>query len=237
LDIETRIELVCRPPTDEVLTIKQLRSLLETEDHPIAYNGWEPSGLVHLGTGVICAYKMKDFVQAGIRFKAYLSTWHAWLNNKLGGDLSLIKRAGDLFRHSWIALGVPKTGVEFVYSDELYDHLEYWSKTIRVAKELTLRRTRRTLEIAGRQKTEAHHVSDFLYTPMQIADIFHMEVKICQLGMDQLFVSTTTCYKAWKSQQSGRSRRAKKEKKPFRLQKCPRANPNHAYLSTTRRTQ
>jgi tyrosyl-tRNA synthetase len=185
LDIETKIELVCRSPTDEVLTVKQLRSLLQSEEHPIAYNGWEPSGLVHLGTGVICAYKMKDFVQAGIRFKAYLSTWHAWLNSKLGGDLGLIKKAADLFRHSWIALGVPKNAVEFIYSDQLYDDIDYWSKTIRVAKELTLRRTRRTLEIAGRQKTEAHRVSDFLYTPMQVADIFHMEVKICQLGMDQ----------------------------------------------------
>jgi len=28
-------------------------------------------------------------------------------------------------------------------------------------------------------------VSDFLYTPMQVADIFHLDVKICQLGMDQ----------------------------------------------------
>jgi tyrosyl-tRNA synthetase len=28
-------------------------------------------------------------------------------------------------------------------------------------------------------------VSDFLYTPMQVADIFHMRVKICQLGIDQ----------------------------------------------------
>jgi tyrosyl-tRNA synthetase len=128
---------------------------------------------------------MKDFVEAGIKYKAYLSTWHAWLNNKLGGDLKLIKKAGDLFRHSWIALGVPESGVQFIYSDELYDDLDYWSKTIRVAKELTLRRTRRTLEIAGRQETEAHRVSDFLYTPMQVADIFHMEVKICQLGMDQ----------------------------------------------------
>jgi tyrosyl-tRNA synthetase len=48
-----------------------------------------------------------------------------------------------------------------------------------------LRRTRRTLEIAGRQETEARYVSDFLYTPMQVADIFHLEVKICQLGLDQ----------------------------------------------------
>ena len=185
MDIETKLELICKPPTEEVLTPQDIRRILETEEHPIAYNGWEPSGLVHLGTGVICAYKMKDFVEAGIRFKAYLSTWHAWLNNKLGGDLKLIRKAADLFRHSWIALGVPGDKVEFIYSDELYDDLDYWAKTITIAKNLTIARTKRTLEIAGRKETEARYVSDFLYTPMQVADIFHMEVKICQLGMDQ----------------------------------------------------
>lgn len=185
MDIENRIELVCRSPTEEVLTPEDLRQLLETEEHPIAYGGWEPSGLVHLGTGNVCAYKMKDFVEAGIQFKAYLSTWHAWLNDKLGGDLKLIRRAADLFRHSWIALGVPEDKVEFVYSDELYDDLDYWAKTVTVAKSLSIARVTRTLEIAGRSETEARHVSDYLYTPMQVADIFHMKVKICQLGMDQ----------------------------------------------------
>jgi tyrosyl-tRNA synthetase len=185
LDIEERIELICRPPTEEVLTPDDLRHLLETEKHPVAYNGWEPSGLVHLGTGVICAYKMKDFAEAGIRFKAFLATWHGWLNNKLGGDLTLIRRAADLFRHSWIALGVPANKVEFIYSDEVYDDLNYWAKTVTVSKNLTIARTRRTLEIAGRNETDARYVSDFLYTPMQVADIFHLEVKICQLGMDQ----------------------------------------------------
>ncbi len=185
MDIETKIALINRLPTEEVLTAKDLRQLLEVEEHPIAYNGWEPSGLVHLGTGVICAYKMKDLIKAGIRFKAYLSTWHAWINNKLGGDLALIRKAADLFRHSWIALGVPADKVEFIYSDQLYDDLDYWAKTISVARNLTIARTRRTLEIAGRKETEANYVSDFLYTPMQVADIFQLEVKICQLGIDQ----------------------------------------------------
>jgi len=185
LDIETKIELVCRQPTEEVITPEGLRHLLETEEHPIAYDGWEPSGLVHLGTGVICAYKIKDFVEAGIRYKAYLSTWHAWLNNKLGGDLNLIRKSADLFRHSWIALGVPPDKVEFIYSDELYDDLDYWATVVRVSKNLTIARVRRTLEIAGRKETEARMVSDFLYTPMQVADIFYMQVKICQLGIDQ----------------------------------------------------
>jgi tyrosyl-tRNA synthetase len=185
LDIETKIELVCKQPTEEVLTPEGLRHLLETEEHPIAYDGWEPSGLVHLGTGVICAYKIKDFVEAGIHYKAYLSTWHAWLNNKLGGDLNLIRKSADLFRHSWIALGVPPDKVEFIYSDKLYDDLDYWATVVRVSKNLTIARGRRTLEIAGRKETEARMISDFLYTPMQVADIYYMQVKICQLGIDQ----------------------------------------------------
>lgn len=185
MDIERKIELICRPPAEEIVTTEDLRQLLESEEHPIAYNGWEPSGLAHLGTGVICAYKMKDFAEAGIHFKAFLATWHAYLNNKLGGDLVLIKKAADLFRHSWLALGVPEDKVEFIYSDILYDDLDYWAKTMAIAKNLTIARTTRTLEIAGRKDTDARYVSDFLYTPMQVADIFHMKVKICQLGMDQ----------------------------------------------------
>jgi len=185
LDIERKIELICRPPTEEVLTPTGLREILEVEDHPIAYNGWEPSGLVHLGTGVVCAYKMKDFAEAGLRFKAFLATWHAWLNNKLSGDLILIRKAAELFRHSWIALGVSVDKIQFIYSDEEYNDLSYWAKTVKIAKNLTIARTTRTLEIAGRKETEARYVSDFLYTPMQVADIFHMNVRICQLGMDQ----------------------------------------------------
>ncbi len=185
MDIETKIELIRRPPTEEVLTARDLRQLFETKQHPIAYNGWEPSGLVHLGTGLICAYKMKDFIQAGVRFKAYLSTWHAWINRKLGGNMELIKKSANHFKHSWLALGVPEDKVEFIYSDQLYQDLDYWEKTVSVAKNLTLARARRTLEISGRKGTEAKLVSDFLYTPMQVADIFQLEVDICQLGLDQ----------------------------------------------------
>ena len=80
---------------------------------------------------------------------------------------------------------MPQDKVEFVYSDELYDDLDYWATTINISKNLTIARGRRTLEIAGRKETEARMVSDFLYTPMQVADIFHMKIKICQLGIDQ----------------------------------------------------
>jgi tyrosyl-tRNA synthetase len=116
LDIEKKIELICRPPTEEVVTIEDLRQLLKTKSTPSPTTAGNPQGLAHLGTGVICAYKMKDFAEAGIHFKAFLATWHAWLNNKLGGDRDLIRKAADLFRHSWLALGVPGDKVEFIYS-------------------------------------------------------------------------------------------------------------------------
>jgi len=141
--------------------------------------------LVHLGTGLICAYKMKDFIEAGIKFKAYLAVWHAWINNKLGGNLDLIRKAADHFRHSWLSLGVPENKIEFIYADELYDNGEFWRKMLLVAKQLTIARTKRTLEIAGRTDAEANYVSDFIYTPMQVADIFHMNINIAGLGMDQ----------------------------------------------------
>ena len=185
MDLEEKIDLILRPPTEEIITIEELRELLQTNEHPVAYDGFEPSGMVHLGTGLICAYKMKDFIKAGIKFKVYLATWHAWINNKLGGDLDLIKKAAEHFKHSWIALGVPEDKVEFIFADEVYKDLDYWKKTILVAKNMTIARGKRTLEIMGRKESEGTKISDLLYTPMQVADIFQFDVNICQLGMDQ----------------------------------------------------
>ncbi len=185
MDVEEKVELILREPTEEVITVEELRNLFETKSHPVVYNGFEPSGPVHLGTGVICAYKMKDCIEAGCKVKVFLATYHAWINNKLGGDLEKIKLAAEHFKHSWIALGVPEDKVEFVMADELYDDVEYWRKVLLVAKEISIARARRTLEIAGRSEIEAKKVSDLIYTPMQVADIFHMNIDICQLGMDQ----------------------------------------------------
>ncbi len=185
MDIETRIELIKRAPAEEIISEEELRHLLETKTHPVAYNGWEPSGLVHLGTGLICAYKMKDLIEAGIHFKAYLATWHAWINNKLGGDINLIKVAAEHFKHSWASLGVPIKSIEFIYADDVYNNGEYWKKTVSVAKKLTISRTARTLEIAGRKDIDARYVSDLMYTPMQVADIFEFGIDICALGTDQ----------------------------------------------------
>ncbi len=47
MDLETRLDYV-RRVGEEIITEKELRDLLATNDHPSAYDGFEPSGLAHL---------------------------------------------------------------------------------------------------------------------------------------------------------------------------------------------
>ena len=67
MDLERRLELILRPPTEEVITVEELKSLLEVEEHPVAYDGFEPSGLAHLPFGVLRAIKLEDMLEAGCR--------------------------------------------------------------------------------------------------------------------------------------------------------------------------
>jgi len=50
VDAERRLELVERPPTEEVVTREELRELLETSERPRHYIGLEISGPLHLGS-------------------------------------------------------------------------------------------------------------------------------------------------------------------------------------------
>jgi len=44
MDIEKRIELITKSPIEEVITIEDLRTLLEIKSRITAYDGFEPSG-------------------------------------------------------------------------------------------------------------------------------------------------------------------------------------------------
>jgi len=186
MDIEEKIELITRLPTEEVITNEDLRQLLETNDHPIAYNGFEPSGMMHLGTGLISGSKMMDLTKAGVRYKVLLADWHAFLNRKLEGDMEKIRQAAEYFIKGWDALGVKN--VEYIYASKLLEEKpDYWEKVMKISMNTTFKRVIRCLPIMGRvaEKYEGLAISSFLYPLMQCADIFELEVDITQLGMDQ----------------------------------------------------
>lgn len=184
MDTETRFELI-QQVGEEIITEPELMELLEQKKHPIAYDGFEPSGLAPIHFGVYRAINLEDLLAAGVHFKLWLADWFAWVNDKMGGDLPTIRKVGEYFIEVWKAAGIDMSKVEVLWASDAMDSQDYWRKVIQIAKNTTINRTIRCLTIMGRTKTELKMTAQLFYPMMQCADIFHLEADICQLGLDQ----------------------------------------------------
>jgi tyrosyl-tRNA synthetase len=184
LDLETRLAHI-KQVGEEVITEAELRKLLETNDSPTAYDGFEPSGLAHLPFGVMRPILIDEMLKAGVRMKLWIADWFAWVNNKMGGDLKTIQEVGKYFVEVWRAAGVDMSKVEILWTSDAVKNEEYWKKVVVVAQNSTLARTQRALTILGRTSKDTIQTAQLLYPMMQVADIFWLDVDICQLGLDQ----------------------------------------------------
>jgi len=183
LDIETKIDLIKRPPTEEILVEEELRQLLETNEHPGHYQGFEISGLLHLGNFVISGFKINDLIKAGVRCQAYLADWHSFINNKFGGDWDKILSATKYYTEAF-KFFCP--GAKIVIGSELYhNNNEYWKNLVKFSKHLTLSRTLRCMTIMGRSENEKLDLAQYFYPPMQAVDVKEIGADIPHGGMDQ----------------------------------------------------
>lgn len=185
MDVEEKLRLVTRN-AEEVVTVDEMRRLLEEQKHPKAYWGFECSGLMHVGMGLVCGYKIKDLVKAGFEFTIFLADWHSWINEKLGGDMDKIRVCGEYFKDCFTAVGVRPDSVRYLWASDIAKDIEYWEKVIRIAKGVSLQRTWRALPIMGREMSLKDVQTAWAYYPcMQAADIFHMDLDVACAGMDQ----------------------------------------------------
>lgn len=184
MDVEKRLELLTRN-TAEVITVKELKKLLETKECPRAYLGFEPSGLVHIGW-LIWINKVKDFINAGVEMYILEATWHAYINDKLGGDLELIRYSAKLVRKVMEGYGIDTNRIKFIDAEELASDKKYWEILIRISKNVTLARVKRALTIMGRRENEAEaDFSKLIYPLMQVSDMFYLNLDIALGGTDQ----------------------------------------------------
>ena len=65
MDINERFDLITRN-AEEVLTPEDLRNLVETNEKLKHYIGFEISGKIHLGTGLMSGSKIADFQKAKV---------------------------------------------------------------------------------------------------------------------------------------------------------------------------
>ncbi|MBU2576268.1 MAG: tyrosine--tRNA ligase [Nanoarchaeota archaeon] len=184
MDVEEKIKLI-KEFAQEIVTEEELRELFKNNPHPVAYDGFEPSGIAPIHFGLLRAANLKNMLKVGIKFKLYLADYFAFINNKLGGDLENIRLAGEYFIEVWKACGIDTKKVEVVWAKDIMDGIDYWDKTLRIAKEISLERNMRATTIMGRKQGEKLSMGQLFYPPMQVTDIFHMDIDICQLGMDQ----------------------------------------------------
>ncbi len=181
---EEKLKLV-KEVGEEIVTEKELKDLLSKDEQLIAYDGFEPSGQMHIAQGILRAINVNKLTQTGIKFKMLVADWHAMANKKMDGDLEKIKTVGKYFIEVWRATGMDMDNVEFVWASDLVHDSDYWKLVLQIATTNSINRFIRTAEIMGRQETENLTAAQLIYPCMQVADIFTLGAKITQLGMDQ----------------------------------------------------
>lgn len=184
MDITEKIDLIERPPTEEVVTREELMELFGTNSSPTHYIGLEISGFLHLGSLISTGFKINDFVKAGVKCKVFLADWHTLINDKLGGDWEIISKVSKYYQDAF-RLVCPDA--EILLGSKLYkENTEYWSDLVKFTKHMSIARTMRTLTIMGRSEDDKKiDVAKLLYPAMQAVDIRSLDVDIAHAGMDQ----------------------------------------------------
>lgn len=185
LTIDEKIEII-KQVGEELINEEELRKLLENVEHPIAYDGFEPSGQIHIAQGLLRAINVNKLTSCGIKFKFWIADYFAMLNNKYGGDLEKIRIAGEYAIEVWKSCGMDLENVEFVWAKEFYEtHPEYWETVLKLSTNASISRVLRCGQIMGREESTNNPSAQILYPLMQAADIYHLGANIAQLGLDQ----------------------------------------------------
>jgi len=188
LTLDERVALL-REVGEEIIEEDELREMIQWKlDHNqeiYAYDGFEPSGNIHIAQGLLRAINVNKITKAGIRFKFLVADWHAAANLKFGGDLEVIKKVGDFFIEVWKICNMDLSKVEFIYSSDIVTDPAYWELLLKISINSSLNRVKRCTQIMGREDTDTLTASQILYPLMQTADIFYLPADICQLGLDQ----------------------------------------------------
>lgn len=184
--METQIEEILQMSA-ECIQPDEFRNLIAKKPMPICYDGFEPSGRMHIAQGIYKTIWVNKLTNLGCHFKIWVADWFAKLNNKMGGDLKKIRVVGEYMIEIWKVCGMNMDHVEFVWASEEINRNPdtYWSTVMDISTTFNLNRIKRCCTIMGRQETDEAPASQIFYPCMQCADIFFLKADIAQLGMDQ----------------------------------------------------
>jgi tyrosyl-tRNA synthetase len=160
-ELEKRVNIISSIG-EEIIGLDSLKELLTAKKNIYAYDGFEPSGKIHLAQGILRVNNVNKLVDAGIKFKFWIADWFALMNLKLGGDINKIRKAGYEMIEIWKACGMKTDAVDsegnpmiqFIWSSEEITKRseEYWKLVLDIATKFSLTRIRKCTQIMGRKE-------------------------------------------------------------------------------------
>jgi tyrosyl-tRNA synthetase len=159
------------------------------------YIGFEISGQIHIGTGLMTALKIKALQSAGIRCSIWLANYHTWLNKKLNGKMDTIVAVKDLyfepvFKKTCEITGCNVDEIEFLGAEKLYysrlnNGYQFLDYMLKASQNLTLARVSKSITVTGKKEGETVQFALLNYPVMQVADAFFMQTHLVHAGIDQ----------------------------------------------------
>lgn len=176
----------------EIITFEEFQARIESGDALTHYIGFEISGYVHIGQGIMSALVIKDLQALGVKCTIWLADWHTAINNKLDGTKETAAKIGkgyftEAMKACLVSVGADADAVEFRLASEWYakDAMKFWETVLDVTKNTTLARMQRSISIMGKEAGNDVEVATLLYPAMQVADIFYQNIDIAHASMDQ----------------------------------------------------
>ena len=176
----------------EVITEDELRGLISSAQPLTHYIGFEISGYVHIGQGIMSALVMKDLTTLGVKCTVWLADWHTSINDKLDGTKETAARIGrgyftEAIKACFIAVGGDPEKIEFRLASEEYakSPMEYWERVVTIMQHTSQARLNRSITIMGREEGIDADGAKLLYPAMQAADAFYLKTDIAHAGTDQ----------------------------------------------------
>lgn len=168
-------------------TEEMLDELLSRSEPFIAYNGFEPSGRMHIAQAMMTALNTNAIIKAGGFMILYIADIFAKLNHKMGGDINKIRDVGQYFIEVFKACGMDLKHVKFIWATDFIREncQQYFELVNDISEFATLSRISRTVQIMGRKEGDNLSLSQLIYPCMQATDVFLLNVDVCQLGVDQ----------------------------------------------------
>jgi tyrosyl-tRNA synthetase len=187
---DEKLKLITRN-LEEILTEEDLNKLIDSGTPLKHYIGFEISGKFHIGY-LLVLNKVKDLQEAGAETVIWLADVHSAINDKLGGDLEIIKKIGkgyftDGVKAIFESLGGDPDKLIFKVTSESYaENPDFWLTFLEMGKATSLARTMRSITIMGREQSDdSVDTAKLMYPILQAADIFLLGANIAHAGIDQ----------------------------------------------------